>query len=75
MIHNSEKWGTHLFAWDISTLCTLLKQVGFDYVSHFYAGSSGFFIGTTKLDKFVDRIFGKLFPFFKAVTVVRLIKS
>jgi len=74
MIHHQEKWGSQLFAWDLSTLTTLLKKNGFDYVSHFYVGSSGFFVKNTKFDKFLDYWFGKLFPFFKAVVTLELRK-
>jgi len=75
MIHINEKWGKHFFAWDISTLCTLLNQYGFEYVSHFYVGCSGFYLRETVFDKWMDAFFGKIFPFFRATVVIKLKKS
>lgn len=75
MIHINEKWGSHIFAWDISTLCTLLKHQGFDYLSHFYTGSSGFYIGKTIFDRMLDNIFARIIPMSRATVVVKLIKS
>lgn len=76
MIHlPNEKWGSHIFAWDISTLCTLLNLNGFDYLSHFYTGLSGFYIGKTIFDRYLDNIFAKLFPFLRTTVVIKLIKS
>lgn len=76
MIHQPGiKWGAHIFAWDLSTLCTLLKVVGFRYRSHFYTGSSGFFIGNTVLDKYIDNIFAMSLPSLRATVAVKFYKE
>jgi ubiquinone/menaquinone biosynthesis C-methylase UbiE len=76
MIHHiDEPWGSHKFAWDVSTLCTLLDLNGFKYESHHYTGSSGFYIGNTLFGKYLDKIFSALMPFFRATTVVKVRKG
>jgi ubiquinone/menaquinone biosynthesis C-methylase UbiE len=72
MIHEpSLQWGTHLFAWDLSTLATLLHVSGFDHSLHFYIGRSGFYFRDTAFDKCIDAIFSKLFPFLRATVVIK----
>jgi len=76
MIHDSsESWNRHIFAWDVSTLATLLKICGFDYIDHFYAGSSGFYINGSVMNVAVDGFFAKIFPFFRATVVIKARKA
>ena len=75
MRHIEEDWGSHLFAWDISTLYTLLHSEGFSYSSHFYVGRFGFYSDKIILSNWIDKFFGKLFPFFKTTMVIILQKE
>jgi len=74
MIHHQEKWGKHLFAWDISTLCTLLNHEGFSYCSHFYVGRFGLYSDKIILSRWFDALFAIILPFFRTTTVVILEK-
>lgn len=75
MVHDcTEKWNRHIFCWDLSTLYTLLNENGFAYKEHFYTGSSGLFIGKSRIDRIIDKFFSKIFPAFRATTVIKLRK-
>jgi len=72
MIHDaSEEWNRHIFAWDVSTLCTLLNDCGFEYIKHFYTGSSGITLGNITA---IDMMFAVLFPYFRSTVVVKFRK-
>jgi 2-polyprenyl-3-methyl-5-hydroxy-6-metoxy-1,4-benzoquinol methylase len=76
MVHQPDlDWGTHLYAWDVSTLCTLLNANGFSYKTHYYVGSSGVYIGRTCLDRWLDIAFAHIFPFFRATVIIETTKK
>lgn len=62
---HEHEWNRHIYCWTPSTLYTLLKVNGFEYVMHQYCQEGkGFF----------EKILLKLFPFFSPIIIIKVKK-
>lgn len=59
------EWNRHIYCWTPSTLYTLLKVNGFEYIAHDYCQDG---------QGFIEKQFLKLFPFFSPTIIIKVKK-
>ncbi len=63
---HEHEWNRHIYCWTPSTLYTLLKVNGFEYVSHAYCEDGR---------SYIEKILLKILPFFSPTIILKVRKS